>query len=43
LQFIQRYAAEQLPKRDYLLRVWDMALAAGGIEPRAKEFEESNP
>jgi 8-oxo-dGTP pyrophosphatase MutT (NUDIX family) len=42
LQFIQRYAAEPLPKRDYLLRVWDMALAAGGIEPRAKEPDESS-
>jgi 8-oxo-dGTP pyrophosphatase MutT (NUDIX family) len=41
LQFVQRYAAEPLAKRDYLLRVWDMALAAGGIEPRAKEPEES--
>jgi 8-oxo-dGTP pyrophosphatase MutT (NUDIX family) len=42
LRFIQRDAAESLAKRDYLLRVWDMALAASGAEPRAAENKASN-
>ena len=32
LRFVPRRAAETLPKRDYLLNVWDMALAASGTE-----------
>ena len=41
LRFVPRRAAELLPKRDYLLRVWDMALAASGTEPVTIETEES--
>ncbi|MBI3666934.1 MAG: NUDIX hydrolase [Acidobacteria bacterium] len=33
LRFIERLEAGSLPKRDYLLKVWDRALAASGIQP----------
>ena len=31
LRFISRKVAERLPKRDYLVTLWDMALTASGI------------
>ena len=41
LQFVPRHAAGPLPKRDYLLKVWDMALATSGISPHAREVEKA--
>ena len=35
LRFVERHAAELLPKRDYLLKVWDLALIASGIRREA--------
>ncbi len=34
LQFVERAQAENLPRRSYLTRVWDLGLAAADVWPR---------
>jgi 8-oxo-dGTP pyrophosphatase MutT (NUDIX family) len=43
LRFITRREAEALPKRDYLLKVWDMAIAASRTGPEGDNSKLCKP